>query len=196
VFQSDIRPAKGGAMNCPECRSQSLKPSRVGDDVIQECPACRGLWFVKGQLDSIKDEVLPETGWVDVDRLKEQFDYKARTENLLYCPQCRDIALTRVEDQKTKTAFRFCTQCGGTWLSTGQFLKFINLLLDEIDEKSASELVIIGLRQAKKLLVQPESSITEWQNFKSILSLLKHRVFIENPKLRSVIVGLEKTLPL
>jgi Zn-finger nucleic acid-binding protein len=168
----------------------------VGDDVIQECPACRGLWFVKGQLDSIKDEVLPETGWVDVDRLKEQFDYKARTENPLYCPQCRDIALTRVEDQKTKTAFRFCTQCVGTWLSTGQFLKFINLLLDD----SGCTRSFLACRRPMITNSDADfssiSSNSRLINFKSILSLLKHRVFIENPKLRSVIVGLEKTLPL
>jgi Zn-finger nucleic acid-binding protein len=182
-------------MNCPEC-SHALKTSLVGDDQIQECPTCRGLWFAKGQLDSVKDEVLPEMGWVDIDRLKDQFDFKASTENLLVCPRCKDTALIRIEDQETKTEFCFCAQCEGTWLATGQFLNLINLLLDEIDEKSASELAIISLQQAKKLLLQPETSITDWQNFKSVLSLLKHRFFIENPKLKSVIAGLEKSLPL
>lgn len=104
--QSDIHPAKGGDMNCPECSRQALTTSRVGDDQILECPTCRGLWFAKGQLDSVKDEVLPEMGWVDLDRLKEQFDYKARPDNLLYCPQCEDTALARIEDYETKTEFR------------------------------------------------------------------------------------------
>ena len=71
-----------------------------------------------------------------------------------------------------------------------------DLLLDEANEKSASDLVIISLQQAKKLLMNPESPISEWHDFKSVLSLLKHRIFIENPKLKNIIVGLEKSLPL
>ena len=182
-------------MNCPECNSQKLKTYRVGDDQIQECPSCRGLWFAKGQLDSVKDEVLPEMGWLDMGHLKDRFDFRSRKETL-HCPQCHEPTLTCMEDQKTKTEFRICTQCKGIWLATGQFLCFINLLLNEADERTASELAIIGLQQAKNFLMQPSSSITEWQNFKSVLLLLKHRVFIENPKLKSVVGGLEKSLPL
>ena len=128
--------------------------------------------------------------------LKEKFNFKACTDNLLYCPKCQNTALTRIADQNTETEFHFCALCSGTWLATGQFLNFVNLLLDEVDEKPAFELAIISLQQAKKLLLLPESSITEWQNFKSVLSILKHRVFIENPKLKSVMGGLEKSLPL
>jgi Zn-finger nucleic acid-binding protein len=185
---------KGGAMNCPECKV-TLKPFDIGDDQINECPACRGLWFKKGQLDSVKDEVLPEMGWMDIGRLKNAFDFKSRTDTLT-CPQCYDTDLTRFEDQKTSTEFSYCPHCKGTWLATGQFLNLVNLLLDEVDEKTASELAIITLRQAKDLLLKPHSSITTWQSFESVLSLLKHRVFIENPNLRSVIAGLEKSLPL
>jgi Zn-finger nucleic acid-binding protein len=181
-------------MNCPECNLQ-LKKFCVGSDHIKECPVCRGLWFERGQLDSVKDEVLPELGWVDIDSLKDQFDFKAWTD-VLSCPKCHNISLTKIQDERTNTEFCYCTQCKGTWLATGQFLSLINLLLDEADEKSASELAIVSLQQAKKLLSNPESAISEWHDFKSVLSLLKHRLFIENPKLKNVISGLTKSLPL
>ena len=181
-------------MNCPVCSVQ-LKKFSIGDDQIRECPACRGLWFANGQLDSVKDEVLPEMGWVDIAGLKEQFDFKAWTD-VLFCPKCHSTSLTKIQDQKTNTEFCICTQCKGTWLATGQFLSLINLLLDEADEKTASELVVISLQQAKKLLTSPASLFSEWHDFKSVLSMLKHRIFTENPKLKSLIVGLEKSLPL
>jgi Zn-finger nucleic acid-binding protein len=181
-------------MNCPECDVQ-LKKISIGDDQIKECPTCLGIWFDKGQLDSVKDEVLPETGWVDVKGLKEQFDFKASTD-VLSCPQCQDEALFKIQDPNKNTEFSICRRCKGTWMATGQFLSFINLLLDEIDDKSGSELASISLQQAKKLLTQSKSPIAEWQNFKAVLSLLKVRVFVENPKLKNIIVGLEKSLPL
>jgi Zn-finger nucleic acid-binding protein len=181
-------------MNCPEC-DVHLKKFNLADDQIKECPTCRGLWFDKGQLDSVKDEVLPETGWLDVNVLKEQFDFKASADTLS-CPQCQDTALVKLQDQTKNTEFCICRQCKGTWLATGQFLGFINLLLEEIDEKSGPELAKISLQQAQKLLTRSESPVSEWQNFKAVLSLLKHRVFVENPKLKNIIIGLEKSLPL
>jgi Zn-finger nucleic acid-binding protein len=98
---------KEGAMKCPEC-GVLLNEFSIGDDVIKECHSCRGLWFEDEQLESVKDEVLPEMGWIDLDldSLKEQFDFKARTDVLL-CPKCRNVTLTKIQDQKTNT--EFCT---------------------------------------------------------------------------------------
>jgi Zn-finger nucleic acid-binding protein len=182
-------------MNCPECNNVKFKRFKIGDNQIQECPNCRSLWFDKGQLDAVKDEVLPEMGWVDMHMLKEQFEFKVSTD-VLFCPKCGDIALTNIHDQKSNTEFCICTQCKGTWLATGQFLSLINLLLDEAEEKNASELALISLQQAKKLVTSNQSPLSEWNGFKSVLSLLKHRIFIENPKLENIVVGLEKSLPL
>jgi Zn-finger nucleic acid-binding protein len=190
----DTRTLKGGAMNCPECNVQFRKYS-IADDQINECPVCRGLWFEKGQLDAVKDEVMPEMGWVDIDSLKEQFEFKAWTD-VLFCPKCHTTSLTKIQDHKTNTEFCICTQCKGTWLSSGQFLNLINLLLDEAYEKSASELAISSIQQAKELLMTSESNISQSQGLKSVLSLLKQRIFIENPKLKSLIKGLKKSLPL
>lgn len=192
VYPEEI--IKGEAMKCPECEAE-MGVFDIGDDVVKECHNCRGLWFEQGQLDAVKDEVLPEMSWVDTDSLKEQFDFMADT-NVLFCPKCNANSLTRIQDGETNVEFCICPQCQGTWLATGQFLSLINLLLDEANQKSTSELAIISLRQAKDWLTSTDAKISEWQGLKSVLSLLKYRIFVENPKLKSIIVGLQKSLPL
>jgi Zn-finger nucleic acid-binding protein len=94
------------------------------------------------------------------------------------------------------TEISICTQCEGIWLPTGQFLNLINELLDEAKQKSAPEFVKISLQQAKEMLTSNDSIISEWQDLKTVLGLLTYRIFIEHPKLKSFIVGLQKSLPL
>lgn len=181
-------------MICPQCKAQ-MKQSTITEITISECPGCRGMWFDNGELDAVKDEVLPDMRWLEIDTWKEQAEFKARIDPN-FCPKCGDIALTTIQDQQSATEISICTHCKGTWLATGQFLNLINALLDEADQKSAPELVKICLQHAKEVLTRPDSIISEWQDLKTVLALLKHRIFIQHPKIESLIVGLQKSLPL
>ena len=181
-------------MKCPACHG-IMKEKAVGDDRINECPNCRGLWFDRGELEGVKDEVIPEISWLDIDEWKNRAKFKVNTDTL-YCPKCQDVALTAVEDQSSMTKLSHCTQCRGVWLGTGQFLGLINALLEEANRKSVPEYAKIGLKQAMDMLMNPDSIVSEWQNFQTIFKLLKHRIFIEHPKLKSIIAGLNKSLPL
>ena len=181
-------------MKCPEC-SKQMKESPIGEDIINECPRCRGLWFDQGELEAVKDQVLPEMSWLGIDTWKEKADFKVSFD-ILYCPKCQDIALTVIEDQSFGTEIRLCAQCKGAWLATGQFLNLINALLEEANQKSVPEYAKISLKQAKEMIMSPDSIISEWQDLKTVLRLLKHRIFIEHPKLRSLLVALQKSLPL
>jgi hypothetical protein len=89
-----------------------------------------------------------------------------------------------------------CSQCNGTWLAAGQFLYLFNALIDEANSKSAPEYVKISLQQATEILTRPESISGQWEDLKTVLELLKHRIFIDHPKLKSLIAGLQKTMPL
>jgi Zn-finger nucleic acid-binding protein len=153
------------------------------------------MWFDHGQLDAVKDEVMPDMAWLNIDTWKEEAEFEAHR-IAIFCPKCRDFALITVKDRKSMTEISMCTQCKGTWLATGQFLNLINELIDEAKQKSAPEFVKISLQQAKELLMTDDSIISEWQDFKTVLELLTHRIFIEHPKLKSLIVGLQKSLPL
>jgi Zn-finger nucleic acid-binding protein len=181
-------------MECPKCK-EKMKKSTVGEIILNECQNCGGMWFERGGLDAVKDEVLPDIGWLDIDTWKKQAEFKARM-NPLACPKCRDVDLITIQDRKSKTEISMCTKCKGTWLATGQFLNLINALLDEANQKSAPELVKISLQQVKEMLTSPDAIISEWEDLKSVLVLLEHRIFIEHPKLKSLIVGLQKSLPL
>ena len=181
-------------MECPQCKEQMTQRT-IDEITINECSQCKGMWFDHGQLDAVKDRVMPDMGWLDIDSLKEQAEFEAlRDPN--FCPKCKDIALTTIKDRTSKTEISICTQCNGTWLGTGQFLNLINVLIDEANQKSAPEFIKISLQQAKEMLTSPDSIISEWQDFKTVLGLLKNRIFIEHPKLKSLIVGMQKSLPL
>jgi Zn-finger nucleic acid-binding protein len=153
------------------------------------------MWFDKGELDAVKDEVMPEMEWLDLDRWKQQAEFNAViTPN--FCPACRDIALTKIQDRHSATEVDLCPRCRGTWLGTGQFLNLVNALLDEADRTPAPDYAKISLQKAKELLSRPESIPSEWQDFRRVLMLLKKRFFVENPTLESILVGLQKSLPL
>ena len=181
-------------MQCPEC-DISMNPVAVGDDIIKECHQCKGLWFDSGQLEEVKNEVLPDMKWLDIEELKDQSDFQAQLD-IKFCPVCRDAALVKIHDIKTGAEFCTCKECQGTWLGTGQFLFLINLLLDEVKKISAPELMQISLRQVRDMLLDSDSNISEWRELRPVLELIKHRIFVENPKLRSVVMGIQKSLPL
>ena len=48
----------------------------------------------------------------------------------------------------------------------------------------------------KKNCQIPKRFISEWRDLKAVLRTLRHRVFTENPKLRSILEGIQKSLPL
>jgi Zn-finger nucleic acid-binding protein len=172
-----------------------MKQNAIGDITINECPTCRGMWFKRDDLDDVKNEVLPEMSWLEIDRWLDAAQFEAHR-SPYGCPQCQDRYLTTIKDQHSEMEVSLCRQCEGTWLATGQFLYLINALIDEANEKSAPEYVKISLQQFKDVLMNPDAIVEEWHDLKGLLAMLKHRIFVEHPKLRSVLMGLQKSLPL
>ena len=75
-------------MKCPQCKEQ-MKQSTVDEITVDECARCRGMWFDSGDLDEVKDKVLPDMGWLDIDAWKElaEFDVRHAPNR---CPKCKD----------------------------------------------------------------------------------------------------------
>jgi Zn-finger nucleic acid-binding protein len=153
------------------------------------------MWFEPGDLERVKDDVMPDLAWLDLDIWKEKAEFKARR-SPIFCPACRDVALTRIRDTQSPTEMDMCNSCRGAWLGTGQFLNLVNALLDEASRMSAPDYIKLSLQQAGEILSNPGAIISEWQDLKKLLQLLRHRLFVENPKLESVLFGLQKSLPL
>jgi len=181
-------------MRCPRCKDK-MREQSVEDINMHECPTCRSMWFGHGQLEDVKDEVLPEITWLDIGNWLDQADFDAHIGDRI-CPQCHDVFMTTVEDRQSETNLDTCSQCNGTWLPGGQFLILVNALLDEAQQKTAPEYARISLQKAKDMLTGKDSLVSDWENLKTVLGLLRHRIFIQHPKLKSMLVGLQKSLPL
>ncbi|MCF8068408.1 MAG: zf-TFIIB domain-containing protein [Desulfobacterales bacterium] len=181
-------------MQCPQCK-EPMKCSSIDGIIISECSCCKGMWFENGQLEDVKDEILPDMGWLEIETWKEQAEFQAG-KALSLCPKCRDITLAKIKNSQSTVEIKICTACNGTWLDAGQFLYLVNALLDEANKKSAPEFVKISLQQAKEMLTGSDSIVSDWQDLKMVLALLRHRIFVQHPMLKSVIMGLQKSLPL
>ena len=181
-------------MRCPQCKV-AMKQNAVGEITIEECPDCKGMWFEHGGLGDVKDAVMPDMSWLEIDRWLDAAQFEAHR-SPHPCPRCSGHYLTTIKDQQSQTELNICSQCEGTWLATGQFLYWVNALIDEANQKSAPEYFKISLQQLKQVVMNPDTIAEEWQELKTVLALLKHRVFVEHPKLRSVLLGLQKSLPL
>jgi len=180
-------------MQCPQC-DQPMIESTISNTTIDECHACKGMWFDRSELDEVKDEVLPDLGWLGIDTWQEQADLLVKGNRQL-CPKCRNTILTTVIDQQSETTIDICAQCKGAWLADGQFLNLINAMLDTAVQKSAPEYARISLQKVKDMLTSSDPISSDWEAFKTVLSLLRHRIFIQHPKLKSLVEGLQKSIP-
>jgi Zn-finger nucleic acid-binding protein len=181
-------------MKCPQCETQ-MKASPIDHITIHECGTCKGMWFARGDLQEVKDELLPDLSWLDIDEWKSQLTFTVQP-NPLNCPQCYGVTLTMVRDPQSDTEISICAQCGGSWLSTRQFIRMVDALHAEADSKSSPEIVRILLGQIRELLSSPDAVVSEWKDTKRVLRLLYHRIFVEHPKLKSALVGIQESLPL
>lgn len=181
-------------MQCPQCQNQ-MKQHEIETIPFFECRSCRGMWFDYSELDAVTNEVMPDLQWMDVDEWIEEASI-SKIHEKVRCPRCLDTDLSMVTSPSTHTEIGTCTKCRGSWLPEGQFLNLINTLLDEANRKTVPEYIRLLLQETKEMLISPDSNPAEWQNLKTIFSLLKHRLFIENPKLQKVVEGLNKALPL
>jgi hypothetical protein len=53
-----------------------------------------------------------------------------------------------------------------------------------------------SLKEASELFTNPGSLISEWKDLKAVLRMMRYRVFVANPKIRNVLEGIQKSLPL
>jgi uncharacterized protein len=182
-------------MNCPECQQPMTKKSR-GDVTLDACPQCRGLWFDSGEIDDLKDQLVPpELRWTDFDLWRHQAGFEVSFDPL-HCPRCPDTALTTIADKQSDTSVRFCPRCQGSWMTAGDFAGIVSALTTELDNRTTADYVRESLKQAADLVKNKEDPISDWKDLKAVLRLLKFRFFVENPKLDAVMKGFQKSMPL
>jgi Zn-finger nucleic acid-binding protein len=172
-----------------------MKKINFGSLSIDECPRCRSLWFDKGELDELKDAVDPDLRFLDFDIWSREAVFNVNNEPH-GCPRCRKVSMRAIKFQEPDLEIKFCPFCEGVWLNFGDFKDLIEAFSAEAENKSVSEYVKASLKEASDILMNPKNLISEWKDLQAVLRMLRYRVFVENPRFRSALEGIQKSLPL
>lgn len=179
-------------MQCPRC-SQELRGSTSGGVHIEECPGCNGLWLAEDELRRLKDAVDPDLSWMDFE-LWQHPDRFHVTSAPVECPNCgRQIAAIDYGD--TAIEVDYCTHCRGVWLDSGELEKIVHALTEELLTKDASRYVRASIQEAREIIAGPESLLSEWRDFLTVLRMLEYRILSENPKLGKVLSRIQVSDP-
>jgi Zn-finger nucleic acid-binding protein len=181
-------------MNCPNCEIP-LTLRKIGRVSVDECPRCRGIWFDKNELEEAKDEIDPELRWMNMQIWHQQPRFQL-TDHLHDCPKCKKVKMQLITYQEPDVDVSYCPFCEGSWLDVDDFEKIIDALGKEADSRSAPDYLRDSLKEASEIITNPQSLVSEWRDLKAVLRLLSYRIFVENPKLKSILLGIQKSLPL
>lgn len=178
---------------CPKCNLE-LKPKNIGPVQVDECHKCKGIWFDKEELRQAKDSTDSDLNWMDFDIWKHADKFKAK-ESSLRCPVCK-VTTHKIHYGETPIEIDYCSKCHGTWLDKDEFEKIIEALNEELLTKSFKEYISSSIKEAKEIVTGPESFISEWKDFATVLRLMQYRLFVEKPKLLYTAINIQRINPL
>ena len=180
-------------MQCPKC-NDNMEVKKIENVEIDVCSKCAGVWFDQDELRKAKDQTEPDLNWMDFEIWKHEDRFKF-SQKPINCPKCKiDMVIINYED--TNAEFDYCPQCRGTWLDEGEFNNIVDALNSELANKSIPNYVKASLEEAKEIITGPESFISEWKDFVTVLRMFQYRFFIENPKLQDTVMNIQKGFPL
>lgn len=180
-------------MDCPKCQGAVFR-RELGSVVVDECRDCRGIWFDRDELRRAKDEAEPDANWLDFEVWKDRDRVRGALASIA-CPTCGSqlVALTYSD---TAVEIDYCSQCEGAWLDHGEFEKIIEALSNEIKTKPAPDYVRSVLEEAKEIVTGPETLLSEWRDFTTVLRLLQYRLLAENPRVAAAIAEVQRSSPI
>jgi Zn-finger nucleic acid-binding protein len=176
-------------MECPKCKIE-LHKKTIQKIEVNECQKCEGLWFEKDELRQIKDKTDSDLNWMDFEIWKHPEKFKAISEKN-HCPNCTN-KMNVLDYDNTNIEIEYCRSCQGIWLDKNKLQKIIEALEEEIITKSMDDYVKATIEEAKVLLAGPESFISEWKDFTTILRFLQYRFLSVHPKIHSTIVSFQE----
>ena len=101
-------------MNCPKCRIESLKPETYENIEIDRCPACKGMFLERGELDGMISKKMGNTA----DTLAFSATSDQMDEVSASCPRCsRKMAVMKAAGE---VRIDVCQNCGGAFLDQGE----------------------------------------------------------------------------
>jgi Zn-finger nucleic acid-binding protein len=179
-------------MNCPKCET-GLETRDVETVELNRCPTCKGHWFDDQELRKVKDMADTDLNWIDFELWKHPDRFQATPSDSL-CPRC-DKGMVAVEYDDTGIEVDFCPTCKGVWLDRWEFEKIVEALTDEMLTMTRSEYVEATIQEAKEILSGPESFLSEWRDFFTVLRMLQYRVIVDHPELTRAITDAQRISP-
>jgi len=180
-------------MYCPKCSDQ-MEIQMIEDVEIDLCKKCSGIWFDQDELRKAKDQTEPDLNWMDFEIWKNENKFQF-SQKPLVCPKC-DLDMVQIDYGKTGVEVDYCPKCRGVWLDEGEFKKIIENLNSELANKSISEYVKASLEEGLEIATGPETFISEWKDFMTVLRMFQYRFFILNPKLQDTVFTIQDKFPL
>lgn len=128
-------------MNCPKCNNQELSPKQVeGSDVIlYHCAGCKGVWFLRDQMESVVPDAIKELAVPSNAKLGQRpCPLCTRPMHVFYYPQ-------------TLVEIDMCKTCLGLWLDVGEcreimvLRKALKSNVKEYDDVPGTKGVVIDL---------------------------------------------------
>ena len=177
---------------CTKCNAE-LKPTNIGAVDVDECQSCKGVWFDKGELRQAKDITDSDLNWMDFEIWKDPDQFKSK-DSLLKCPACKEPTKA-IHYGATGVEVDYCPACKGVWLDKGELQKIVDALNQDLLTKSFSKYISESIKEATEIVTGPESLISEWKDFATVLRMMQYRFFVEHPKILDQVIAAEKTRP-
>ena len=175
-------------MDCPKCKTE-LFAFTIDEINLEQCRECEGMWFDKNELREVKDKVDSDLNWLDFEIWDNTDKFKAKSKRYI-CPKCNE-QMEVLDYDHTNIEIDYCKSCEGIWIDKDGFSKIIDALEEEILDKSLDEYVKATIQEAKELIKGPESFISEWKDFSTIMRFLQYRILSLKPDLINKLVNLQ-----
>lgn len=184
-------------MICPQCKAPNKLQAHTGEHFrLYACECCGGFWFNSAELGSLSKTVDEDIGWLQIEFWREQAQFKLTREQMP-CPCCEHSNLVRIVDQATNTSAATCPTCLGIWMDAGQLDRIVAVISDVAEQMNSADYVKESLRVLADLLTlrRENEVMADWRDLKTVLRLLKYRLYSEHPRMVSAMAGVLESLP-
>ena len=129
AFRPEPVPAEGPALACPACESP-MKPSRVADVALYECPQCHGLWVPGARFDELIRRAAEARRAAAVPLAPRMHGGNPNARPIRYrkCPECAAFMLRKNFRRSSGVVIDVC-HTHGTWLDADEIEEIAGFIL-------------------------------------------------------------------
>ena len=135
-------------MLCPVCHKDALIVE-YHDIELDYCPLCHGVWFDAGELELLMESAGLEDYQHYLDGIVNSPEADT-SEKKHKCPTCNHKMKKTYIDQTNKIIIDVCDIGDGIWFDGGEVHHLVQVLVDKLPEKNASQGVLTFVKDMFK----------------------------------------------